>query len=298
MSKLITRRELDWQGQPWPHTFAGLGVRGFSVNRQKHPCIEDFYDRATRNHDKIDRWRARFPGAGWSIITGADSGIVALDIDRKRNEAGRVVIFGIETLHRAGIVFMPPVTSTARTPSGGYRLLFRHPGVHVKTGALIFRGKHVPGVEIKGDGPAGHCIVAGPGYIWQPHYPPTLALAPLPPWAIMADEEHHPAPSTPPVPVGQLSAYGEKVIRSARKEILEAPPGTRHDALLRVVFNVAGFCEANDMPPSFALAEMEHTALEQPRSKPRPSVRQILQTVRDAFNAGLRKPYPRRERRR
>jgi putative DNA primase/helicase len=289
MSKSITRREPDFQGLLWPHVVAGLGARIFPVDpRTKRPLIDDFYERATRNHDKIDRWLKRWPNARWAIITGEDSGIVALDIDRKRNEAGRVVVFGLETLHRAGIVFLPTVTPTARTPSGGYRLLFRHPGVHVKTGELLFKGKRVLGVEVKGDGRGGHCIVAGPGYEWQPHYPPTLALAPLPPWAIMSDDEHHSAPATPIAPVGKLSPYGEKVLRNARKEILEAPPGQRHGALLRVSYSVAGYVDGYGLPASFALDELGRAALAQPRNKPRPTPKQILKTVQDAFAAGLR----------
>jgi hypothetical protein len=282
--------------QRWPHLLASLGARIFPVDpRTKAPLIDDFYDRATRNHAKIDRWLKRWPNARWAIITGQDSGIVILDIDRKKDARGKVVIWGMENLHRAGIVFLPPATPTETTPSGGFHLLFRHPGVFVPTGPLKVNGEKIPGIEVKGDGPAGHCIVAGPGYVLQPCYPITLALAACPPWMIMADEQRHHTSSEAAKPVGDLSAYCEVVLRNARKEILAAPPTQRHDTLLRVVFNVAGFVEGYGMPASLALAEMEHAALEQPRNKPRPSDKQLLKTVGDAFAAGLRAPRePRR----
>ena len=167
--------------------------------------LDDFYERATRNHAKIDRWLARWPNARWAIITGVESGGVALDIDRKCNADGKVIAWGLESLHRAGIIYPSAATPTARTPRGGFRQLFRHPGTFVKSGTLVIDGQEIAGIEVKGDGPSGHCIVAGRGYEWQPYYPLTLALAPCPPWMIMADDRHHAAPSAPVAPVGKLS---------------------------------------------------------------------------------------------
>jgi putative DNA primase/helicase len=293
MSLHIDRRS---EPQDPPHLLASLGARCFPVNpRTKHPLITDYYARSTRNHAKLDRWLARWPKVAWAIVTGADSGIVALDIDRKKNAHGKIIVWGMENLHRAGIVFLPPATPTQITRSGGFHLLSRHPGVSVPTGPLKIAGKNVAGVEIKSGGPNGHCIVAGPGYLWQPCYPIKLALATCPPWMIMPDERRHRAPFEAAKPVGELSAYCEKALRNARKQILEAPPGQRHNILLRAVFNVAGLVEGYGMPASLALQELEYAALEQPRRNPRPGDKQLLKTVGDAFAAGLRAPRePRR----
>jgi hypothetical protein len=96
------------------------------------------------------------------------------------------------------------------------------------------------------------------------------------------------------VAVGDLSAYCEAALRSARREILNGPAGQRHDTLLRVVFNIAGLIDGYGMPANLALDEMEHAALAQPRNKPRPGNKEILKTVRDAFAAGLRHPRKKR----
>jgi hypothetical protein len=279
------------QGLALPHILASLGFRVFPVApNSKRPLIDDFYERATRNHAKIDRWLARWPNARWAIITGVESGGVALDIDRKCNADGKVIAWGLESLHRAGIIYPSAATPTARTPRGGFRQLFRHPGTFVKSGTLVIDGQEIAGIEVKGDGPSGHCIVAGRGYEWQPYYPLTLALAPCPPWMIMANDRHHAAPSAPVAPVGKLSRYCETALRNARKAILEAPAGQRHDTLLRIVFNIAGLVDGYGMPAALALDELERAAIAQPRNKPRPSHKDILKTVRDAFDAGLRHP--------
>jgi hypothetical protein len=97
-------------------------------------------------------------------------------------------------------------------------------------------------------------------------------------------------PVEPAVPVGELSPYCEKALRNARKAILEAPTGERHDTVLRTVFNIAGLVEGYGMPASLALDELERAAIAQPRNKPRPSDKEILRTVKDAFDAGLRHP--------
>jgi Bifunctional DNA primase/polymerase, N-terminal len=289
-------RSDGWHGEPWPHVFASLGVRGFPIRPgTKKPYFANFYERATRNHAKIARWLKRWPDAGWAIITGAESGIICLDVDRKFNADGKVIVWGFESLHRAGIICPSAVTPTARTPRGGFRQLFRHPNCWVKTGDLVLEGEPVPGIEVFGDGLRGYCIIAGAGYLWLPHYSPTLALAPCTPWMIMADDQHHAAPSAPPAPIGGLSAYGEKVIRSARQAILTAPSGTRHATLLRVAYSVAGYVDGFGLPASFALDELERAALAQSRSAPRPTSKEILKTVRGAFAAGLR--YQRKPRR-
>jgi hypothetical protein len=296
MSKSNIDLSLGFQGQPWPHVLASLGFRVFPVApNSKRPLIENYYERATRNHAKIERWRKRWPDARWAAIMVEEAGAVALDIDRKCDAGGKVIIWGLESLYRARLIYPSALTPTARTPRGGFRQLFRHPGTFVKSGLLKIEGQEIAGIEIKGDGPAGHCILTGRGYEWQPFYPITLALAPCPPWMIMAEDAPAARRSAVPVvPVGALSRYGEKALRSARTAILEAPTGERYETLLRTVFDIAGLIEAHEIPASIALAEMEHAALAQPRNKPRPGEREILKTVRDAFAAGLRKPKAKR----
>jgi hypothetical protein len=105
----------------------------------------------------------------------------------------------------------------------------------------------------------------------------------------MADDEHHAAPAAPIEPVGTLSAYGEKVIASAWKEIMTAPAGERHATLLRVCYSAAGYVDGYGLPAAYALDELERAALAQPRSKPRPTDNAILKVVRDSFSAGLRR---------
>jgi hypothetical protein len=94
-----------------------------------------------------------------------------------------------------------------------------------------------------------------------------------------------------PRALGELRPYCEKRLRGARKAILEAPPGQRHRTVLRQAFSVGGLVEGYGMPGGLALDELERAALEQPRSPPKPTQTRILKAVRDAFLAGLAKPW-------
>jgi hypothetical protein len=295
-------RSDGWHGQPWPHVFASLGWRTTLARAKgKGGLFKDYLNLATCDHRQIDEWITLYPGCRWEIITGGKTeeetgGVVALDVDRKTNGDGKVITWGLEGLYRAGIIYPSAVTPTATTPRGGIRQLFRHPGVYVNTGELKIDGKTIAGMEVKGDGPAGHCIVAGPGYVWMPHYPPTLALAPCPLWMIMPDDQHHAAPAALPAPVGELSRYCEKALYNACTAILEAQPGGRHAALLHEAFAMGRLVEGFGMPPSIALYELGLAAIGQPRNKPRPSDREIIRTIMDAFTAGERHPRERQTR--
>jgi hypothetical protein len=91
---MLSDSRISSASQPWPHLLASLGAHSFPVNaRTRHPFIDDFYNRATRNHAKLERW----PVAACAIITGQDSGVVALDIDRKKDASGKIVTRGPET---------------------------------------------------------------------------------------------------------------------------------------------------------------------------------------------------------
>jgi hypothetical protein len=123
----------------------------------KHPLTSRGLLDATANAAEVrDFWR-KFPKANIAIRTGAESGIVALDVDevdRAKPELKKLL---------PGYDFKNvPSQRTGK----GWHFVFSHPGFHVKTGTKI-----LPGMDSRGDGgyiiaaPSNH--ISGKQYHWK-----------------------------------------------------------------------------------------------------------------------------------
>jgi hypothetical protein len=100
----------------------------------KHPLIKlgrDFAEKASTDPAQIARWILhRFPECGIATPTGAASGVVVIDIDRKHD--------GEELLAALERALGPlPRVRVVRTQSGGLHIYLAHPGggIRVRTGA-------------------------------------------------------------------------------------------------------------------------------------------------------------------
>jgi hypothetical protein len=125
----------------------------------KHPRITGGFKGATTDLTTISGWWDMWPASNVGIATGAESGIVVLDIDPRNGAMDTIAQLEAEgkTLPEAPIV---------RTPSGGWHLYFTHPG-----GKVPSRSNAIgPGLDVKGDG--GYVIAPpsygiGGAYVWQ-----------------------------------------------------------------------------------------------------------------------------------
>jgi len=143
----------DGEQAAWSATIsAGVALSlGWSIiptGLDKKPLVPTWKPYQTRKATdaEVRSWIGLHP-AGWAIVTGEISGLIALDFD---GEAGR------RTLERLGL---PP---HRRTPSGGYHVDFRHPGWHVPTlnnKSKRELGTRWPGMDIRADG--GYVLFAG-----------------------------------------------------------------------------------------------------------------------------------------
>jgi len=137
---------------------------------------------AGRNTKKSSQRKKKSAGGGLNgltmaspIITGAISGIIVLDLDRRPEHDGMQaasLLFGFESGDGP----------YAETGGGGLHVLFKHPGGKVKS--HTGKGAIAPGVELKGDG----------GFIYAP---PSIHPSGKPyKWIIRPDEAEIPeAPS-------------------------------------------------------------------------------------------------------
>lgn len=144
----------------------------------KHPRTINGLKDATTDPKKIIAWRQQYPYTNWAIRTGAESGIIVLDVDVKND--GEKSLDEL-TLDHA----MLPATVEAQTGSGGRHIYFRHPGVEVKNST----SKLGHGLDIRGDGgyvcapPSEHA--SGKHYEWElSSKPSTTPLAPIPEWML------------------------------------------------------------------------------------------------------------------
>jgi hypothetical protein len=129
---------------------------------------------ATTDEEIIRVSWERCPSANVGIRTGAESGLVVLDIDPRHG--GDDNLRELERQHGE-----LPRTVGSLTGGGGEHFFFLHPGEAIKNKILA------PGVEVKADG--GYVVVSpsihptGEPYVWEgASHPDDVAIAPLPEW--------------------------------------------------------------------------------------------------------------------
>ncbi len=143
-----------------------------------------FYS-ATTDLDRVAAMFAGHPDRLLAIRTGKVSGIAVVDVDPPE---------GLDTMRDLMAEGLLPETCAQRTGSGGWHLLYEHPGGYVMSGA----GKIGRKIDSKADG--GY-IVASPSihprtgepYTWRWDYP-TAPLAPMHPTLVARLRPEPPAP--------------------------------------------------------------------------------------------------------
>ena len=143
---------LEHARQGWrliPQTRAKTPPRGFT----------DWPRKATSDEETIRAWGKQYRQANFAVMTGAESGIVVVDVDADDDPAKD----GRESWKRLTADHGDPGTFTVATPSGGLHLYFEHPGGTVPS---LDAGKlpEYPGIEIKAD---GHRLVTLPGSFYK-----------------------------------------------------------------------------------------------------------------------------------
>lgn len=126
----------------------------------KHPLTAHGLKDATRDVNEIRRWWFRWPVANIGIATGAESGIVVLDVDPDKGGETSIA----ELMDEHGDI---PETVESATGGNGAHLCFAHPGRRIGNSSE----KIGAGLDIRGDGgyivapPSLH--VSGRKYAWR-----------------------------------------------------------------------------------------------------------------------------------
>lgn len=156
---------LDYASRGWPvvpifeivknGTVCSCGRKpGADCSPGKHPRTAHGLSDASTDPDMIKAWMKQWPKSNWAILTGAGSGIVVIDVDPKHG--------GLDSIKALTDSDVPNdawgTDVIQKTGSGGYHLLFKHPGKPIRNKVGLR-----PGLDVRGDG--GYIIVAPSGHI-------------------------------------------------------------------------------------------------------------------------------------
>jgi hypothetical protein len=253
----------------------------------KHP-IGDLAPRglhdATPDPNVVAAWWGTGPRANVGIRTGAESGVVVLDVD---GQAGRQAVRGLVAQHgRFDAVW-------ARTGSGGWHAYLGHPGVPVPNSA----GRVGEGLDVRGDG--GY-VVAPPSlhasarrYRWIDAQAERIALGagelpPMPDWLVeraAAPERERPASQPARLHPGRESSYAATAIEREAMDVARAPAGQRNDRLNRAAFRLGQLVGAGLVDETTVLEALVEAGL-----MAGPSERKIRSTIRSGLRAGMSRP--------
>lgn len=277
----VTYAVLGWPVLP----IAGM-VRGRCGCREgrncthpaKHPLIREGTRGATTDLDRIRQWYNAWPWAGVGIVTGARSGLVVLDVDPRHG--GNETLIELVT-HGLSL----PPTLMAETGGGGQHYFFidRTGGVPNTSGRLPNFGV-TPGLDLRGEGgyvvaaPSGH--ISGGFYQWVDS---DAGLAPLP--EILRRQRPKAQASLPKTNNNHLTNYLQSAVNQERQRVLDAPIGTRNDALNRAAFALGTFVGAGVLN-----AQVVNDVLSEAASIAAIPEREAKLTIHSGLQAGISRP--------
>jgi hypothetical protein len=108
----------------------------------KHPRVQRWQTRGTSDAATVRQWWELWPDANVGLLTGADHGIFALDIDPRHG--GDASLADLERRHGR-----LPRTVQHRTGGGGRHLIFAHPAIRRVRNST---GKLGTGLDVRGHG--------------------------------------------------------------------------------------------------------------------------------------------------
>lgn len=250
--------------------FSAIGWRVFPVAADgRSPLVEGGCHAASADPGKVRRWWSAPRPANIALACGPESGVLALDIDRKGDIDG---FAELRTLERE---FAPlPSTVRSETPSGGAHLLFRHPDgpspsnrVGIKRWSAEGARTIYRGLDVRAAG-ASICLppsrkTAG-GYAWSAA-PWVADLADVPPWllALMRSEP----PAAPPRPILQarstdrLARYVCAAVEGECQAVATTAAGNgRNQRLFIAAAQLGGLVGANVLAQDTAEGALERAA--------------------------------------
>ncbi|MGE0305044.1 MAG: bifunctional DNA primase/polymerase [Acidimicrobiia bacterium] len=247
----------------------------------KHPRVAGGLLAASTDLARVTKWWERSPASNIGVRTGVESGLVVLDIDPRHG--GSRSIKALVDAH-GDLSTVPRV----RTGSGGWHLVFAHPGEPVRNSA----GRLGPGLDIRGDG--GYVIAppsvhsCGREYRWEVD---PKALPAMPDWLLRAVTRPAAVVRSPMVADGPNNGDGSNWARAALdaeiRLVRSAPAGSRNMTL-----NRSAFCLGQIVGAGMLEQHVVERLLVESGIGVGLGEREAIMTVRSGLRAGL--DHPRR----
>lgn len=246
---------------------AAIGVPVFPCNPvTKRPYVEHGFHAATTDVRQIAAWWRQWPSATIGVPTGAPSGVWVADADIDKATGAKV---GVATLAGFGLADHP---YRVTTPSGGEHLFFRY-----AVGLPRLSVKHLPGVDIRGDG--GYVIAYDFSILIAAARAPDLSG---PPAALLAALETRRVKKnrSPRPKIRSPELYAEVALAEEAAKVREAAEGTRNDTLNRAAFSIGQIVEAGALDKERAAGVLRKAAVETGLSED-----EVARTIASAFTA-------------
>lgn len=287
MTRVVGRRPVDaalvYAQRGWPvfpcHSATASGgcscLADDCSSPGKHPRIAKGLKVATVDPEQVEVWWGRWPRANVAIRTGAESGLVVLDVDP--DHGGEASLVALVEEHGE----LPP-GRTVRTGSGGLHLYFRHPGRVVRNQI----GRLGPGLDLRGDG--GYVIAPPSRHVCGGRYRVLRhggLLPPLPPGIQPAVARSRAQERTDSAPLSNQhaqSAWGRAALDGELTRLAKAHEGIRNDTLNRVAFRLGQVIGGG----SLDMADVESTLIDR-AAQIGLTEREASATVRSGLSAGL-----------
>lgn len=273
--------ECEWAVLPlwWPGSAGRCGCRQSGCdNVGKHPVSHlvphGLYDATTSVHE-VESWWNAFPRANVGVRTGAESGLVVVDVDGQA---------GAESLHSLTARHGRFDAQWVRTGSGGWHAYLAHPGVPVPNSTRRLGA----GLDVRGDGgyvvapPSLHA--SGDTYRWQRA---STDLPPMPDWLVELARPgaRPPAHDRAQVRPIRFSTYADAALRSEANDVAAAPPGQRNSRL-----NLAAFRLGQLVGASLLAEDVVTDILRSAATAAGLAQREASVTIRSGLLAGMSKP--------
>lgn len=245
----------------------------------KHPLVRRGLYEATTDTRVIKEWWRGWRSANIGVATGAESGIVVIDIDLP------AAYDSLDTV----IEQAPPLTLTGLTGGGGVHLVYGSKDIELGNSAGRLPGvdDDLPGIDLRGNG--GYVVVppsvhrSGARYAWLDA---NRAIAPAPHWLKQAERTYVALDDVPGATFeGDGTPYGLAVLRDELGRLRAAQVGTRNHELNRAAFVLAQLVAGGELLEATARSSLLGASLDIGLDEP-----ESRQTIDSAFAAGLRKP--------
>ncbi|MGO9874800.1 MAG: bifunctional DNA primase/polymerase [Acidimicrobiia bacterium] len=277
---------LDYASRGWPvlpcHS---VGRNGCSCGQLdcsspgKHPRTARGLHAASTNRGQIMAWWRRWPSANVAVRTGTESGLVVIDIDPPHG--------GATMRARVGDYGPLPRGPVVRTGSGGWHLLFAHPGEPVQNSTGTRLG---PGVDVRGDG--GYVIAPpsvhanGSTYRWEvvpddlPRLPGWMLDLLRTPQRSRSSDVHDPVRID-----AATSAWARVALDREADRVRSAPNGSRNSTLNRAAFSLGQIVGSGVLDASTVERVLAESATASGLG-----TREAFLTIRSGVRAGLDNP--------